>query len=60
MAGNIGTLITFMQLCDVFEKVRTSKLKKEKIQILEEFVKKCRNDVGKVENAHEGELVCTI
>ncbi|XP_032676085.1 DNA ligase 4 isoform X2 [Odontomachus brunneus] len=56
MAGNIGTLITFMQLCDIFEKVRASRSKKEKVQILQEFVMKCRNDADKMENAHEGEL----
>lgn len=52
--------VTFMQLCNVFEKVRASKLKREKIQILQEFIDKCRNDASKVESAHENKLVCTL
>lgn len=59
MAANTKIVITFTQLCDVFEKVRASKLKNEKMRLLQTFVDKCKNDC-KVENAHDGELVCTI
>ncbi|XP_014472206.1 PREDICTED: DNA ligase 4 isoform X2 [Dinoponera quadriceps] len=56
MASSTGTSITFMQLCESFEKVRASRLKQEKIRILETFVDKCKNIADKVENASDGKL----
>ncbi|EFN81039.1 DNA ligase 4 [Harpegnathos saltator] len=56
MDTQIEDFMEFTHLCEFFEKVRTSRIKKEKIEILKTFFNQYRNNASKVQNTHGGNL----